>query len=641
MQLSKISFAISVLVSSSLLVACQSTSNQLEQAQPTSNIAFVEAFADFPREEKNLRQWDAAVVADLDQDGFPDLLLNDHGFAVRVMWNNQGEYSQPYDLIMGDMHGISVADFDQDGDQEIVLSRGGGSGSNARNSKIFRVSKDRQFTPIADFNTPLAMMRGRTVKFVDVDNDGDVDLLNFAFPARNFAAKSAGSKERKQQSESYVYQNNGQGELVLASLLPPMRQDGQKTLITDLNSDNIVDLVVYGDGPVKAFLGKGDFSFSDVSATIFPTPLLDVTGVAEIDYDNDGDMDLFFTRGEGFAAGETFYDASSKTWGFYTKRGKFDFDGLKIGDIINIENLQSQWPNKNLYIGESAYDYEFAGETHSGRDLRIVNSDALGFPDSRPKKGTYLGYVGNQQWKIAGDIWSPSTGIVHGVQAYTASTHKPGLENVLLENRDGQFIDVTIKQNLTDKYHSNGVTIADLDNNGYQDIVVVERGNLVNVNSAKIYLNNGSEFEKMAEHGVVSTELGAIGMSVQSVDYDLDGQVDLVVGNERGKWHLFKNTFASLGSSTSLANYLSLDFTDFTSSKPSALGAMVKVSACGSTQSQRIGATGANYSLSSNLLVHFGLGACTQPAKVQVTWSDGSVSSKNVVNFNQKVSIKG
>ncbi|MDC2891286.1 hypothetical protein [Psychrosphaera algicola] len=30
-------------------------------------------------------------------------------------------------------------------------------------------------------------------------------------------------------------------------------------------------------------------------------------------------------------------------------------------------------------------------------------------------------------------------------------------------------------------------------------------------------------------------------MSAQVVDYNLDGQLDVVVGNDRGKWHLFKN----------------------------------------------------------------------------------------------------
>ncbi|MGJ8679476.1 CRTAC1 family protein [Paraglaciecola sp.] len=619
----KLSVISSAVLTLGFFTSCMVNSSSSKNEGQAYSPSFVEAFADFKREEKNLRQWDTAVVADLDQDGYPDLLLNDHGFAMRVMWNNKGKFSFPYDIIMGDMHGISVGDFNQDGQLDIIVSRGGGSGANARNSKIISVSKDRKFTPLANFVVPLELMRGRTVKFVDLDKDGDLDLLNFAFP----------SKEKKGQSENYIYKNNGEGQMVLESTIAPSQQNGQKTLITDFNQDNIPDMVVYGHGSAKAYLGNGDLSFKDVTRSVLPN-IKHVTGVAEIDYDNDGDMDLFVTRGEEFYAGETFYEQETKTWGFFTKRGKFDFPGLTVGDILNVENLQSQWPNKDLYVGESAYDYAFPGENHSGRDIRLLNSDALGFAETMDKKGTYVGYVGNRQWRIAGDMWSPSTGIVHGVLSYKASEHKPGLADVLLENRRGKFVDVTAKQGLLAKQHSTGLAVADLDNNGYQDLVVRHRGNLVSENTSTVYLNTGKGFKLSQNHGVTTPELGAIGMSIQPIDYNLDGLVDLVIGNERGKWHLFKNTAESVG------DYVTLDFSEYVSSQPSALGASVSVTACDNTQTQRIGATGANYSLSFNPLLHVGLGQCKQPVKVQVTWSDGSQSRQTISKVNQQIKIK-
>ena len=33
-------------------------------------------------------------------------------------------------------------------------------------------------------------------------------------------------------------------------------------------------------------------------------------------------------------------------------------------------------------LGESGYEYEFPGETHSGKDIRLVNSDCLDVTDS-------------------------------------------------------------------------------------------------------------------------------------------------------------------------------------------------------------------------------------------------------------------
>ncbi|MEO1451310.1 MAG: hypothetical protein AAFV07_17395, partial [Bacteroidota bacterium] len=42
---------------------------------------FSEIKTDFPDQGKRLKKWDRAISADLDQDGYPDLILNDHGYG--------------------------------------------------------------------------------------------------------------------------------------------------------------------------------------------------------------------------------------------------------------------------------------------------------------------------------------------------------------------------------------------------------------------------------------------------------------------------------------------------------------------------------------------------------------------------------
>ena len=590
---------------------------------------FTEVRKDFPRTEKNLRKWDAPVIADLDQDGYMDLILNDHGLGISICWNNQGKFAKPYDLIMGDLHGVSIGDFDMDGNLELIISRGGGSGSNARNSKMYRVDKERNFTALPDFEVPLALMRGRTVKFMDGDNDGDLDLLNFAFP----------DKSKKGESENYIYKNNGDGQLVLATTtLPPSKSDGQKTLTTDFNGDNIVDIILYGHGKVKAYQGKGDLTYKEVSKKIFPNDLEEVTGIVELDYDNDGDFDLFLTRGKEFEIGETFYDSNTKNWGFYSKRGRSNFEDLLIGDVLNITNFQSQWPfNDAYFIGESGYEYEFPGETHSGKDIRLVNSDALGFPDKIEKnKGIHVGYVGNEKWRLIVDTWSPSTGVIQGVNAYPTTNHTKGLSDVLLENKKGKFTDVTKKANLFLEEHTVASTTADLDNNGFQDLIIILRGDLIHENQSLIYLNQGNaRFEKLNGHQIISKELGAIGMAVATLDYNQDGKMDVVIGNERGKWHLFKNTV----SPSENTNHLVVKVGTSKSGKATCLGALVEIESCGTKQIRRVGATGANYSLSHNNQIHFGLGNCSEPIKVIVTWSNGEIDTQMVVAGRHTVSI--
>ena len=613
-------------VSALFLLAFQTVST------PNDTRPFIEALEDFPREETNLRKWDAPVIADLDRDGYADLILNDHGFGIRICWNNKGKFSKPYDLIMGDIHGVSVGDFDMDSNLEIILSRGGGSGTNARNSKIFRVDKQRNFTELPDFNEPLALMRGRTVKWVDLDNDGDLDLLNFAFPDKN----------KKGNSENYIYENDGKGQLLLHSTLPSSKGDGQKTLVTDFNGDGIFDLLLYGHENVVAYQGKKNFTYENVTNKIFPLNINKVTGIAELDYDNDGDFDLFITRGQEFEAGETFYDGVAKTMGFFTKRGKFNFDEIKVGDVLNLENYHTQWPQTNqLYIGETGYDYEHAGETHSGKDIRLVNSDAMGFPDKLSKKGIYIGYVGNQNWRIGGEIWGPLSGVVHGVSTYPKTNHLKGLNDILLQNNNGKFKDVSQEMNLQYEEHTTGAVIADFDNNGWQDILVIRRGDLIHENESLVFLNRGKEgFERLQHHHIISSELGAIGLGAETIDYNKDGKMDVILGNERGKWHLFKN---NLTPQTGEANYINIGVGNSPSGKATALGALITLESCNTKQVKIIGSTGANYSLSFNNLVHFGLGACKQSVKVSVKWTNGeeekqtttSTSTSKTVSFGK------
>lgn len=610
-----------------LLVCSAIVSIMITNFANAQSNSFKEVFKEFPRQEKNLRKWDSPVVADLDKDGYPDLLINDHGFGIQVQWNNKGKFAKPFDIIMGDLHGVSVGDFDKDGNLEVIMSRGGGSGSNARNSKMYKV-KGREFIPMTDFEVPLALMRGRTVKFVDLDNDGDLDLLNFAFP----------DGAKKGVSENYIYENNGEGELVLHSTLPASKVNGQKTLITDINNDNSLDIILYGDKNVIVYQGNGDLSFTNVTKKVLPYDIDEVTAIAEIDYDNDGDMDLFFTRGLEFKKGESFYNEETKDLGFFTKRGELELDDFVSGEVLQMENFQSQWPNNDTYfIGEASYDYIFDGETHSGKDINLVMSDALGYPDNpnyKEKKGWYIGYVGNQKWRIGGFLWAPATGVVHNVKNYKESKHPKGLNDVLLENKGSKFTDVTKKANVFLEEHTMAVTVADYDNNGFDDLLVIRRGNLVDKNESILYLNtSNARFNTKIGHNIITNDVGGIGMTVESIDYNKDGNVDVVVGDERAKWHLFKNEMADKNKA------LTVEVKNSKKGNISPLGALVSVSACGNIQQHRVGASSSQYSLNHNTFVHFGLGNCSKSVKVKVTYSNGEVIEEMVKSTEKEVVI--
>ncbi|WP_078086084.1 CRTAC1 family protein [Microbulbifer mangrovi] len=587
-------------------------------------VSFSSVTSGFFSQQKNLRKWGAPVVADLDQDGWPDVILNDHGFGLRVLWNNEGEYGAPFDLLMGDSHGVSVADFDRDGALEVIVARGGGSGTNARNSIIYRVDNKRNFERLADFPEPLVNMRGRTVQFADIDHDGAADLLNFAFP----------SKEKRGESENYLYRSAQDGTLELAGRLDAkVRGDGQRTLITDFDRDGNQDLLLYGNGPVSLHHGKGNFQFEDVTSRQLPRKYKGVTSAVEIDFDNDGDFDIVLSRANEFESGETFYDEESGNWGFYVRREGFEFD-LKLGDVLDLVNYQSPWPHRKIYIGESSYQYQFPGETHSGKTLKLVNSDSLGWPDGRAEQGLYAGYIGNQKWRIAGDVWSPTSGVVQGLTQNPtpgAELTRAALSVVLLENRNGTFVDISEDAGLDVPLNSTGAVVADLDNDGYQDLFLVQRGNLVTPTESVIYLNGGNgKFQRTRGHKIVSGELAAWGLGGVALDFNKDGKMDLLFGNERGKWHLFENHSQTTG------KQLTLDLAEYSVSGTTALDGIVKISACGQNQIRRVGTSGAGYERSFNRFVHFGLGNCGEPVQLEATWTNGAKVVRSIDSVSDR-----
>lgn len=619
------SHLISKTLATPLLCLLVASSCSAQNVELDPDVKFTDAIDDIPLENEERRKWGNALISDMDGNGFQDLLLTDHGFAVKVYWNENGVFSKPSDVIVGDTHGLSVGDFNKDGQLDLSIALGGGSGSNARNTHIYTIGKDHSFTRNKDYGEPLKKMRGRSSKFLDADNDGDLDMILTGIPLDFSDPKGA----------NYLYKNNGKGQFLFVGYLPRSGDDAQKILITDFDGDLISDVIIYGPTEFIALRGRGDFTFETVTQERFgkPSEFKNLNGIAEIDYDNDGDLDLFLTRETPLEAGDTTYDAGSATLAFYSKRGFFALDDFKIeGDELHISNYQAAYPDLDIFVGEGSYKYEFDHEFHGGQDIKVMNSMALGWPESLERKGLYLGYVGNGNWRVALNTHPPTSGLIKGVKNYTPSKTHSAAGDILLENKDDKFIDVTEMTGLYAAKNHTSVAIGDYNNDGFSDIFMVRQGDLSKPSNQEIYLNTGHGKFKLTEgHGVQSTERGALGGGSDAFDYNHDGRLDLIYANDRGKWHLFKNEIEL----TEDANYTLLSIPLSPGGGDTQLGARVALSACGHQQVRKVGATSGPYTQGLDTILHFGLGNCTEIEKVMVEWTNGETKSWNTLSSNQ------
>ena len=126
--------------------------------------------------------WNSVVVADYDNDGALDVLLTRHGAGVPELWRNDGTGRFARDASSASALGKVVltdltaefVDVDNDGWLDLVLT--GKPRTRQRGAYLLRNDREGRFRDASNL-LPATIGAGSSIAQVDVDNDGDMDLL--------------------------------------------------------------------------------------------------------------------------------------------------------------------------------------------------------------------------------------------------------------------------------------------------------------------------------------------------------------------------------------------------------------------------------------------------------------------------------
>lgn len=189
---------------------------------------------------------------------------------------------------------------------------------------------------------------------------------------------------------------------------------------------------------------------------------------------------------------------------------------------------------------------------------------------------------------------------------------------------------------------SRGVTAADFDNDGWIDIFVTR------YKAEDVLLRNNQgdgTFTPVWNIGFAKDGMETRGDMALATDYDRDGGVDLIVSE--GSWDLRKHGgyYRVLRNTWRTGNsFLLVRVKSAPGGKATSLHALVKVSVKleggwekrGRTRTlmRRVESPGTMVSNSYVETVHFGLGRASRVGRVWVTWMDGSTASKTGVKVN-------
>lgn len=307
--------------------------------------------------------------------------------------------------------------------------------------------------------------------------------------------------------------------------------------------------------PKSGFAYRTDNNFT--GRKYFPQTMCG--GVAALDFDNDGRMDLFFTNGAKLPEMEKtdarFYNCLLRN------RGDGTFEDVTARAGLLGKDL-------GFSFGVAAGDYDNDGNEdlficNAGRNTLYHNNGDGTFSDVTERSG--IGMKPKDVLSVAAawfdydndgkldlmvsnyTVWTPQIDkicAVNGQEYYCHPKVYPSVANRLYHNiGNGRFEDVTDSSGIGKELGKGmGIAIADFNGDGYMDVFVA---NDTVRNFLFVNRKNGTFKESGYEWGVAYDENGNAhsSMGADAKDYDNDGWPDLFYNNLKGQiWGLFRNS---------------------------------------------------------------------------------------------------
>jgi hypothetical protein len=491
--------------------------------------------------------------------------------------------------------GVCVFDYDNDGWQDILFVNSMGWAAHATSKSfpaLYRNNKDGTFSDVTRQAGLAVEAYGLGCAAADYDNDGFDDLYVTALDG------------------NHLFRNLGDGKFAEVTVKAGVRDSGFSTgaVWFDYDNDGKLDLFVSHyvewspstdqyctlDGKHKSYCtpelykgqsatlyhNKGNGTFEDVTkkAGLYD-PSSKSLGVALIDYDNDGWLDLFVANDtqpnklyhnnhngsftdEAFATGVAFSDAGKARAGMGADAADYDLSGrqsLVVGNFTN-ESI-------GLYHNDG-----------SGLFSDKAMTDGIGAPSANSL--TFSTFFFDYDLDGLPDIFAANGHVADDVSVVTPTVHYA--EPPLL-------------------FHNKG---------------------------------NG-KFEDVSERVGPALHQSLVARGSAYLDFDNDGDLDLVITTNNGPAKLLRN---DNGNQHDMLRVRTIG----TRSNRDGIGAKVMVKTSRGLQLSRMVKDGSSYLSQSELPLTFGLGKPGEDTTVslEVLWPSGKRDAVGNVKPNQSITIE-
>jgi hypothetical protein len=516
--------------------------------------------------------------------------------------------------------------------------------------------------PTPEKHQPETMPAGVAVFDYDGDGRPDIYLVN--------GAEMPSLVKTGPEYYNRLFHNNGDGTFTDVTARAGVAGSGygMGVAVGDYDNDGRPDLYLANVNGNQLFHNNGDGTFTDVTARAgvagasFNGRKMWSISAGWFDYNNDGLLDLFISNycqwdpsqepacmglnGRGYCHPNSFAPLPNT---LYRNNGDGTFTD------VSAETGIAAIPGKGMGVAFADYDGDGFPDVFVAND----NSPNLLFHNIGGKRFEEVAFQ-------AGVAYNEDGNALSGMGAEFKDLNNDGLPDIwhtavenetfpLYLNRGrGRFFNASQTTRMAAMTRvmsgwSNGV--ADLDNDGWKDLVVA-RGNVMDdieavsrhfhyAEPCSVFRNiAGRYFEDVSAGAGPDFTAAAPNRGLAYGDFDNDGRIDLVVTSLRGQVRLFRNVTANGNHWIALA-------LSGTRSNRMGIGARIRITLPDGSRQYNEATTSTGYAASSDVRVHFGLGAAQTLREIEIRWPSGvrqllqNVAADRIIEVVEPATDKG
>ena len=489
--------------------------------------------------------------------------------------------------------------------------------------------------------------------FIDYDNDGypDIILIN---------GEDWPGHQKTGVTTLKLYHNNGNGTFTdvtrKAGLAVPMF--GLGVAVGDYDNDGFDDLFITAVGQSHLFHNNGNGTFTDVtkSAGLWG-PNEFSTSAAWVDYDRDGKLDLVVANYVQWSEQGDLYCTVDGAHKSYCTPESYKGTSVRL------------WHNRGNGTFEDLTQKAGLGDpTSKSLGIAVLDFDNDGWPDllfsndTQPNKlyrnnsnGTFT-----EKAVVAGVAFSEDGVARAGMGVDAADYDHSGFPSLLITNFANQMLSL---------YHNEGkglfvdeaprseigraslLTLGfgcfffDYDLDGWPDVLVANghidadiqrvQANVKYAMPPHLFRNIGKgKFQEVTKSLGQAFATPRVGRGAAYADFNNDGRLDLLLSTNGGPVYLFRNEAQG---AAALNHSLRIKLTG-TKSNRDGIGATVRLSAGGETQTQML-RSGSSYLSASELILTFGLAHNDKADTIEIRWPSGQVDRLSNANTGQALTV--